>query len=137
MSCEAVDSDVKQGGGNQEEFDNFTNDSGKMVAWERHLESIRPDAMFNDPFAKVLAGSNGEKLSAEFGRLGCKAFSMPDWHEFHKVWTAVRTRFIDDHIKNYAKDHKQMLNLGAGVDTRPYRMDCYKSFTDGIVPFDS
>ena len=78
---------------------NFTNDSSMMIAWERHLESERADAFFVDPFAKALAGSKGQKLSEEFGSM-CSTFEVPGWEEFHKTWVAVRTKYIDDFVRD-------------------------------------
>jgi hypothetical protein len=34
-----------------ETVENFTNDSSMMIAYERSLESQRPDALFQDPYA--------------------------------------------------------------------------------------
>ena len=44
-----------------------------------------------------------------------------------EVWTVVRTKFIDD-LLSTVHGIPQMVNLGAGVDTRPYRLDAYKQF---------
>ena len=38
----------------------------------------------------------------------------------------VRTKFIDDLLATL--DVPQMVNLGAGVDTRAYRLDAFKRF---------
>merc|ERR1712224_456772 len=113
--------------------DNFTNDSAMMIAWERSLETKRnADALFTDPFAEALAGSKGEGLSSNFENM-CGVFEFEGWPEFHKSWVAVRTRFIDDRIKHYASTGRftQLVNLGAGMDTRAYRLECYKAFTRG------
>ena len=112
--------------------DKFTNDSAMMIAWERSLETKRPDALFSDPLAEALAGTKGEELSANFENMAT-TFSFPDWPEFHKTWVAVRTRFIDDAVAEHAAGGTlpQLVNLGAGMDTRPYRLECYKAFTNG------
>ena len=68
-----------------ESVDNFTNDSAMMIAWERHLESQRDDALFKDPFAKALAGTKGQGLSANFGKM-CTTFEFPGWEDFHRSW---------------------------------------------------
>jgi len=117
--------------------DNFTNDSAMMIAHERALESTRSDALFQDPFAKSLAGSKGERLSDSFGQ-GCMMFELPEWPEFHKMWTAVRTKFIDDHVSSAAStsEFHHFVNLGAGMDTRPYRLECYSSFAGGSFAVD-
>ena len=111
------------------------NDSAMMIAWERALESKRPDALFVDPLAEALAGTKGETLSAGFGNMS-QMFGFEDWAAFHKTWVAVRTRFIDDRVKECACGFKQLVNLGAGMDTRPYRLECYKAFANGSFNVD-
>ena len=50
----------------------FTNDSAMMIAYERHLETLRGEnALFQDPFASALSGDKGESLSNEFGKKSC------------------------------------------------------------------
>ena len=112
--------------------DNFVNDSALMIAFERSLETARPDALFQDPFALAMAGKKGEGLSSTFGTYAA-GFGFPEWPEFHKMWTAVRTKFIDDRLKAHAAsgEFTQLVNLGAGVDTRAYRLDCFSAFTAG------
>ncbi|HTV60314.1 MAG TPA: SAM-dependent methyltransferase [Verrucomicrobiae bacterium] len=88
-------------------------DTAFWVAYYRALESKRPDALFHDPFAGLLAGAHGEKI----------ARSMPG--KYMTAWSVViRTCIIDDYIR-FALAHgvDTVLNLGAGLDTRPYRMD--------------
>jgi len=112
--------------------ENFTNDSAMMIAYERALETL-----FQDPFAEVLAGSKGESLSAAFGA-NCAMFELTDWPEFHKTWTAVRTRFIDEHVCECTgtKCFAQLVNLGAGMDVRPYRLKEYSAFEGGCFDVD-
>jgi methyltransferase (TIGR00027 family) len=110
------------------ELDNFTNDSAMMIAFERALETERPDALIRDPLAKFLKGSKGEKLSTEFGAY-CGHFQFEGWPEFHKMWTAVRTKFIDDRLIQAISTEpavSQLVNLGAGLDTRSFRLECFK-----------
>jgi len=62
-----------------------------------------------------MAGPKGAMLSDLFGG-GSAHFGLPDWPNFHKTWTAVRTRFIDDQIQKYAGSGlQQLVNLGAGT----------------------
>ena len=116
------------------EFGNFTNDSAMMIAYERDLETRRGPtvALFQDPFAHYLQGLKGEQLSKDFGTNASAIFGFPGWDEFHITWTAVRTKFIDDQIKANIKkgnvEISQLVNLGAGLDTRAHRLECYKSF---------
>lgn len=80
-----------------------------------------------------MAGETGAKLSEGFGRCSCDIFGMSGWEEFHQTWIAVRTKYIDEKIFDLAGnvDFKQIVNLGAGYDTRPYRLPCYESFSNG------
>jgi len=121
----------------EREFESFTNDSSMMIAYERALETKREDALFHDPFAEAMAGKKGETLSAAFGN-ACPFFGFPDWPDFHKQWAAVRTRFIDDFIKANAgaSTFAQIVNCGAGLDTRPYRLEAYKGFPNGAFDVD-
>jgi len=116
---------------------NFVNDSAMMIAYERFLETSREDALFKDPFARVLAGDKGEKLSGTFGTYA-DGFNFGGWPEFHKTWTVVRTKFIDDTIARVAGTGKfrQLVNLGAGFDTRACRLECFKSFANGSFEVD-
>ena len=67
---------------------------------------------------------------------------MGEWREFHKTWVAVRTRFIDDCVLRCSvapaagPQFSQVVNLGAGMDTRPYRLKCYKAFPNGAFDVD-
>ena len=116
---------------------NFTNDSAMMIAHERHLESLRPDALFRDPYAKAMASDKGESLSSTFGA-NCEMFGLKDWPEFHKVWTAVRTTFINDTVTALASTggFPSLVNLGSGYDTRAYHLECYKMFACGAYNVD-
>jgi methyltransferase (TIGR00027 family) len=92
-------------------------DTAFWVAHYRASETKRADALFRDPLAGILAGDRGEKI----------ARAMPASHWFS--WSVVmRTCIIDDFIQ-WAIEHRAdtVLNLGAGLDTRPYRMDLPES----------
>src|SRR4029079_10340009 len=88
-------------------------DTAFWVAHHRGLEGERADALFSDPLATVLAGERGRRI----------AESMPQPQM--TTWALViRTCIIDDFIREaLAKGADTILNLGAGLDTRPYRMD--------------
>lgn len=94
-------------------------DTAFWIAHYRGLETKRPDALFRDPLAAVLAGDRGRSI----------AEAMP--RPFIISWVvAVRTRIIDDFILGaVARGVDTILNLGAGLDTRPYRMDLPASVT--------
>ena len=88
-------------------------DTALMAAAYRAAESERPGALFRDPLAARLAGERGRKIIANLPK---KAFIGG--------WTVViRTRVIDEQIRAALADGVDtILNLGAGLDMRPYRM---------------
>src|SRR5262249_12592901 len=88
-------------------------DTSFMVATYRAMETKRPDALFSDPLAAKLAGAHGEKIISNLPR----AASLGKWI------VAIRTCIIDAFIESaVAQGIDTVLNLGAGLDTRPYRM---------------
>ena len=88
-------------------------DTAFMVAAYRALESERPDRLFRDPLAARLAGERGKQIVASLPQNTPGGWSV-----------AVRTVVIDELIAAaIARGADTVLNLGAGLDTRPYRMD--------------
>ncbi len=88
--------------------------SAYWIAAARARESARPDRLFDDPWAADLAGERGVAAMAASERAsgGENAF-LP-----------VRTRYIDDAVTAAAADGiRQVVLLGAGLDTRAYRLD--------------
>jgi methyltransferase (TIGR00027 family) len=94
-------------------------DTAFWVAHHRAIEGERADALFRDPLAGVLAGDHG--------RLIAEAMPQPAM----TTWAVViRTCIIDDFIREaIAQGADTILNLGAGLDTRPYRMELPASLT--------
>lgn len=84
------------------------------VAYYRAKETERHDAMFRDPLAKLLVGDRGERIAKGFGPTGR-----------YTEWSIIsRTVIIDDYIREgIAGGVDAVLNLGAGLDTRPYRLE--------------
>lgn len=96
------------------EFIQNVSDTSAWVAHYRAIESERPDSLFKDPFARILVGdraSSVEELQSE----------ASNWTH----WTVViRTYIIDQMIRDLiSKGVTTFLNLGAGLDSRPYRMN--------------
>lgn len=87
-------------------------DTARWVAIFRAEESERPDALFKDPFARMLAGKRGEDIANAL--------------EFSKKnsWSFVARTFLFDQfiLKHVAQGYDMVINLAAGLDTRPYRM---------------
>jgi len=88
-------------------------DTAKWVAIFRAEESERPDAVFHDPFARKLAGEKGEQIANAIG------FGRDNSWSF-----VARTFLFDEFIMHHVKEgYDMILNLAAGLDARPYRMD--------------
>ena len=88
-------------------------DTAFMVAAHRAVESERTDALFRDPLAATLSGERGKRIIANLPRQALTGWSI-----------AVRTVLIDEMIvAAVAGGADTVVNLGAGLDTRPYRMD--------------
>jgi methyltransferase (TIGR00027 family) len=77
------------------------------------MESERPDALFHDRYARRLAGPRGEQILASMAKGRTWAWPM-----------IVRTAVMDELIlRTIARDGVDtVLNLAAGLDTRPYRL---------------
>jgi len=88
-------------------------DTARWVAAIRAQETERPDALFRDPFARRLAGERGQEIAAEMA-----ARTRADWP------MPVRTYAFDSMIREHlASGGDAVVNLAAGLDARPYRMD--------------
>ena len=87
-------------------------DTARWVAVYRARETDRPDAIFRDPLARRLAGERGEQI----------ANSMPLGRD--NDWSMVtRTYLIDQFVADQVRQGVDMVvNLAAGLDSRPYRM---------------
>jgi methyltransferase (TIGR00027 family) len=94
-------------------------DTARWVATYRAIESARPDALFHDRLADRLAGEQGRAIVAAAPRA-----IRNGW------WLVARTKIIDDAITEAIGDGcDKVLNLAAGLDTRPYRLDLPSDFT--------
>jgi methyltransferase (TIGR00027 family) len=88
-------------------------DTALWVAVYRARETERPDALFRDPLARKLAGERGEQIA--------RSMQFGDRHSWSYV---ARTWLVDQMISKLVQQGTDMVvNLAAGLDTRPYRMD--------------
>jgi methyltransferase (TIGR00027 family) len=88
-------------------------DTARWVAMYRAIESERSDARFRDPWARRLAGARGEEI----------ARTLPGFRS--GLWPMVaRTCAFDEILRRtIARDGADtVVNLAAGLDTRPWRM---------------
>jgi methyltransferase (TIGR00027 family) len=87
-------------------------DTARWVAYYRALETDRPDAIFRDPFARELAGDVGKRMATLNRSARSGGWPM-----------IVRTAVIDELIlREVGLGCDVVLNLGAGLDTRPQRL---------------
>jgi methyltransferase (TIGR00027 family) len=94
-------------------------DTAFLVAHHRAVESARSDALFRDPLAGRLAGDKGAAIARNF-----PVARMSEWS------VAVRTVIIDDFLRAaLARGVDLVVNLGAGLDTRPYRLELPATLT--------
>jgi len=95
-----------------------------FTASVRATESLRPDALFSDPFAYKLA------LNTKFKPRGSnKGGSKSPLQSEDAPFVQVRTRYIDDWMKQRLSTNsdcshpiQQIVMLGAGMDARAFRM---------------
>lgn len=88
-------------------------DTAFWVAFYRSVESEKKDALFRDPLAALLAGEYGKRVSG----------SMRPFEKYAYWSVTVRTPLVDEYILKYAgQGYRTVINLGAGLDTRPYRL---------------
>lgn len=88
-------------------------DTALWVAIFRARETERQDALFRDPFARKLAGERGEQI-AKLMQAGLR-YEWP--------YTARTVRFDQIVTEQIKQGTDMVINLAAGLDTRPYRMD--------------
>ena len=88
-------------------------DTALWVAAYRASEGLRKDALFKDPFASILIGEKGELIATRTQGSRYTAWSV-----------VIRTHIIDKFIMELLpQEIDTVINLGAGLDTRPYRLD--------------
>jgi len=94
-------------------------DTAWWTAVYRARETDRKDALFRDPFARRLAGERGAEIAAEAERQKGSEWSM-----------AARTLLFDELIlEQVAKGADMVVNLAAGLDARPYRLELPSALT--------
>src|SRR5262249_16495223 len=87
-------------------------DTALWTAVFRAQETERPDALFRDPLAQRLAGERGKQIAASMGFRSREA-----WSFVARTWAF--DRIIEGRIQ---QGTDMVINLAAGLDTRPYRM---------------
>lgn len=86
-----------------------------FVAAARALESEREDRLFDDPWARAFVRASGWDPPAE-GTSGLTRDQLV-------TWMSARTKFLDDFaVESVAGGCAQVVFLGAGLDTRAFRL---------------
>lgn len=88
-------------------------DTALWVAVFRARETERPDALFRDPLAGKLAGERGKQIAASVPYM-----EKHSWSIVARTWSI--DRFVAEQVR---KGVDMVVNLAAGLDTRPYRME--------------
>jgi methyltransferase (TIGR00027 family) len=88
-------------------------DTALWVAVYRARETERQGALFQDPFARKLAGERGEQIAK-----GMEAGQRYEW-----PYIARTVRFDQIVTEQIKQGTDMVINLAAGLDTRPYRME--------------
>ncbi|MGA2382768.1 MAG: SAM-dependent methyltransferase [Gemmatimonadales bacterium] len=94
-------------------------DTARWVAMYRAMETDRPDALFRDPYARRLAGEKGAEIIRTMRRV--RSWAWP-----HIVRTATFDELI---LRCVADGADAVLNLAAGLDARPWRLDLPSALT--------
>ena len=107
------------------EIENIS-DTALWVAYYRAMETERNDSIFKDPYAKILAGTKGKEIVENLPH-----GKSSSW------WLIVRTKVLDNWILDLVNQKKidTVLNLAAGLDTRPYRVDLPSGLNGREVDF--
>ncbi|MGW7384486.1 class I SAM-dependent methyltransferase [Streptomyces sp. NPDC054794] len=99
--------------------DETMNGVGQTSLWTaaaRARESARADRLFHDPYAELLAGPHGQDLLSHFHTSRASDEGNP--------FLPIRTRWFDDALHSALEAGiRQVVGLGAGLDTRAYRID--------------
>lgn len=96
----------------EHESTNLIDDDSLWLAACLASESGRPDRLLDDPYAAHLAGSRGARVFAE------RPASR------RAIAVAIAVAIVDELVHRVVVDHHlhTVLHLGAGLDTRPYRL---------------
>jgi methyltransferase (TIGR00027 family) len=88
-------------------------DTALMVAACRAMETTRTNGLVRDPFAERLAGARGTAIARGLERFELMCFGV-----------GIRSKFLDDLLTHAIATYgiEMVLNLGAGLDTRPWRL---------------
>jgi methyltransferase (TIGR00027 family) len=89
-------------------------DTARAVAAYRALETERPGGLIRDPFAATLAGEKGMAIAESSPAIEWMSFAV-----------SLRDRLVDETIGGVVghPDIETVVNFGAGLDSRPWRLN--------------
>jgi methyltransferase (TIGR00027 family) len=89
-------------------------DTALMVAACRAMETARADGLVRDLFAERLAGARGMAIARSLPGLEMMCFGV-----------GIRSRFLDELLLHALAGHaiETVVSVGAGLDTRPWRLE--------------
>jgi methyltransferase (TIGR00027 family) len=99
-------------------------ETARWMAASRARESRRPDRLFEDPFAEHLAGPDGPGLLTHFHPAHANDTGNP--------YLVIRTKWFDEYLAAHVTDGAQVVGVGAGLDTRAYRL----AWPDGVTVYE-
>ncbi|GBG37913.1 class I SAM-dependent methyltransferase [Mycobacterium montefiorense] len=102
-----------------------------MVAAARAIETEQPDALINDPYARLLVNNAGSEILWEAMLdpdvvAKIEAIDEESAARIHHMrgYQAVRTHFFDNYFAEaVAAGIRQVVILASGLDSRAYRLD--------------
>ncbi|SFI74261.1 methyltransferase, TIGR00027 family [Amycolatopsis sacchari] len=95
-----------------------------LTTYARAQESARQDRLFDDPWARLFVAEATAFTGAGLPRIGMARDDgiSPLWRAFSSYF-AVRTPFYDERVRRaVAAGVRQVVLLGASMDTRAYRL---------------
>eukprot|EP00879_Flechtneria_rotunda_P028693 GHRR01030903.1.p1 GENE.GHRR01030903.1~~GHRR01030903.1.p1 ORF type:complete len:432 (+),score=161.51 GHRR01030903.1:347-1642(+) len=102
----------------------------RSIAAARVTESSRPDCLFSDSYAAVLC--NQEDGSSSSTTSGSASAASSSEAQQEVAMNVIATRYIDECLLNamaatnvnsiHSGDYRQVVLLGDGMDTRPFRL---------------
>jgi methyltransferase (TIGR00027 family) len=94
------------------EIKDFVSRTSLFIAGMRAIETERYDRLFEDPFAADLAGDEVMTRLEPWKQIREKGNSA----------VVIRIRFFDDFLLSISSKFQQVVMLGAGMDTRAFRL---------------
>jgi methyltransferase (TIGR00027 family) len=115
-------------------MENRASVTAEYMALFRALESSRPEGLrlFCDPLAPIFL-SSPRSWFCRIGRIGTGRWFIEGLldRKAPGAWAAgiARTKWIDDEVTQALQTASQLVLLGAGFDTRAFRLECARRVT--------